>query len=129
MPQFSDDLFLGTAQSFAGINTNSNLGNPAPMDLGFGPMGRVYLLDETPATVTVGAVLAAVTPTVATTYSARCGLWWRKNRGNFAECRRQIRGLKSWVILCHDQLSTSMTVAYPWTCKPHHWPYSKTPAC
>jgi hypothetical protein len=74
MPQFSDDLFLGTAQSFAGTNTNSNLGNPAPMDLGFGPMGRVYLLDETPATVTVGAVLAAVTPTVATTYSGSAQL-------------------------------------------------------
>ena len=69
MPQFSDDLFLGAAQSFAGLNANSNLGDPAPMDLGFGPMGRVYLLDETPATVTTAAVLAAVTPTVATTYS------------------------------------------------------------
>jgi hypothetical protein len=69
MPQFSDDLFLGTAQSFVGTNTNSSLGNPSPMDLGFGPMGRVYLLDETPAAVTIGAVLAAVTPTVATTYS------------------------------------------------------------
>jgi len=69
MPQFSDDLFLGSAQSFVGLNTNSALGNPSPMDLGFGPMGRVYLLDETPATVTTGAVLAAVTPSTATTYS------------------------------------------------------------
>ena len=69
MPQFSDDLFLGAAQSFVGTNTTSNLGNPSPMDLGFGPMGRVYLLDETPATVTTAAVLAAVTPASATTYS------------------------------------------------------------
>jgi hypothetical protein len=69
MPQFSDDLFLGAAQSFAGINTNSALGDPSPMSLGFGPMGRVYLLDETPATVSTGAVLAAVTPSAATTYS------------------------------------------------------------
>ena len=69
MPQFSDDLFLGTAQSFVGLNTNSALGNPSPMDLGFGPMGRVYLLDQTPATVTTAAILAAKTPTVATTYS------------------------------------------------------------
>jgi len=69
MPQFSDDLFLGTAQSYAGINANNPLGNPAPMDLGFGPMGRVYLLDEVPATVAVAGVLAAKTPTVATTYS------------------------------------------------------------
>ena len=58
MPQFSDDLFLGTAQSFVGTNSNSNLGNPSPMDLGFGPMGRVYLLDETPVNATTAAVLA-----------------------------------------------------------------------
>ena len=69
MPQFSDDLFLGSAQSFVGTDTSNNFQNPSPMDLGFGPMGRVYLLDETPATVTTGAVLAAKTPTTATTYS------------------------------------------------------------
>jgi len=69
MPQFSDDLFLGSAQSFVGTNPNNSFQNPAPMDLGFGPMGRVYLLDETPATVTTAAVLAAKTPTGATTYS------------------------------------------------------------
>ena len=72
MPQFSDDLFLGTAQSFVGNNANNAFANPAPMDLGFGPMGRVYLLDETPATVTTGAILAASSPasaTSATTYS------------------------------------------------------------
>jgi hypothetical protein len=69
MPQFSDDLFLGAAQSYVGINANNAFQNPSPMDLGFGPMGRVYLLDEVPATVTTAAVLAAKTPTVATTYS------------------------------------------------------------
>ena len=69
MPQFSDDLFLGSAQSFVGTNTTSNLGNPSPMSLGFGPMGRVYLYDTTAAVGTVAAVLAAKTPTVATTYS------------------------------------------------------------
>lgn len=69
MPQFSDDLFLGSAQSFVGTNTTSNLGNPSPMSLGFGPMGRVYLYDTTPAVATTAAVLAAKTPTTATTYS------------------------------------------------------------
>jgi hypothetical protein len=69
MPQFSDDIFLGTAQSYAGINTFNNYGDPSPMDLGFGPMGRVYLLDQTPAAATVAAVLAAKTPSTATTYS------------------------------------------------------------
>jgi hypothetical protein len=72
MPQFSDDLFLGSAQGYVGINPNNNFQNPAPMDVGFGPMGRVYLLDETPATVTTAAILAASSPasaTSATTYS------------------------------------------------------------
>jgi len=69
MPQFSDDLFLGSAQSYVGTNANSALGNPSPMSLGFGPMGRVYLYDTTPAAATTAAVLAAKTPTTATTYS------------------------------------------------------------
>ena len=34
MPQFSDDLFLGPAQTYMGTNATSNLGDPAPMDLG-----------------------------------------------------------------------------------------------
>ena len=69
MPQFSDDLFLGSAQSNAGTNVNSNLGDPSPMSLGFGPMGRNYLWDTTAAVGTAAAVLAAVTPTTASTYS------------------------------------------------------------
>jgi hypothetical protein len=39
------------------------------MSVGFGPMGRVYLYDTTPAAATTAAVLAAKTPTQATTYS------------------------------------------------------------
>jgi hypothetical protein len=69
MPQFSDDLFLGSAQSYVGINSNNLLGNPAPMDLGFGPMGRVYLYDVVASVGTTAAILAAKTPTTATTYS------------------------------------------------------------
>jgi hypothetical protein len=69
MPQFSDDIFLGTAQGFVGLNTNSNLGDPSPMDLGFGPMGRSYIYDITPAAVSAAGILTAKTPTVATTYS------------------------------------------------------------
>ena len=45
MPQFSDDLFLGPAQTYMGTNSNSNLGDPSPMDLGVGPVGRVYVWD------------------------------------------------------------------------------------
>jgi hypothetical protein len=39
------------------------------MSLGFGPMGRNYLWDTTAAVGTTAAVLAAVTPTTASTYS------------------------------------------------------------
>lgn len=69
MPQFSDDIFLGPAQGYVGTNLNNNFQDPAPMDLGFGPMGRVYLYDAVPAAATTGAVLAAIAPTGATTYS------------------------------------------------------------
>jgi len=69
MPQFSDDLFLGSAQSYVEDNTFSNLGNPSPMDLGFGPMGRVYLYDIVPVAVSTTAILASTTSTGATTYS------------------------------------------------------------
>jgi hypothetical protein len=69
MPQFSDDLFLGSAQSYVGTNANSNLGNPSPMSLGFGPMGRVYLYDVKPAVGLAASVLTAKTPTGAITYS------------------------------------------------------------
>jgi len=69
MPQFSDDLFLGSAQAYVGTNVNSALGDPSPMSVGFGPMGRVYLYDTTAVAGAVAAVLAAKTPTVATTYS------------------------------------------------------------
>jgi hypothetical protein len=72
MPQFSDDIFLGPAYGSVGTDSDSNFQNPSPMELGFGPMGRVYLLDETPATVTTAAILAASSPasaTTATTYS------------------------------------------------------------
>lgn len=69
MPQFSDDLFLGSAPSYVGTNATSNLGNPSPMSLGFGPMGRVYLYDVVPTVGTTASVLSAKTPTGAITYS------------------------------------------------------------
>jgi hypothetical protein len=69
MPQFSDDLFLGTAPAYLGTNTNAALGDPSPMDTGFGPMGRVYLYDAVPVAVSATAVLASTTATGATTYS------------------------------------------------------------
>lgn len=47
MSQQSDDLFLGTA--VAGGSFASPSGNPSPMTVGVGPMGRIYLFDVVPA--------------------------------------------------------------------------------
>ncbi len=53
--QVSDDIFLGPA--FAPGPTVT--GNPSPMDLGVGPMGRVYVWDTVPLTPsTTGLALA-----------------------------------------------------------------------
>ena len=41
MPQFSDDLFLGTAVTGMG----ANIGDPSPMTQGVGPVGRIYVWD------------------------------------------------------------------------------------
>jgi hypothetical protein len=46
MPQYSDDLFLGTAVT----NMGMNLGNPSPMSQGVGPLGRIYVWDVVPLT-------------------------------------------------------------------------------
>lgn len=61
MPQFSDDLFLGAAQTYMGTNVNSNLGDPSPMDLGVGPLGRIYVWDVVPLTKQTNNVSVAAT--------------------------------------------------------------------
>jgi hypothetical protein len=79
MPQYSDDLFLGTAVT----NMGMNLGNPSPMSQGVGPLGRIYVWDVVPLTkqtnnISVAAsyagagtaVLAAGTGTTAVTTAA-----------------------------------------------------------
>ena len=79
MPQYSDDLFLGTALT----NMGMSLGNPSPMSQGVGPLGRIYVWDVVPATkqtnnISVAAtyagagtaVLAAGTGTTAVTTAA-----------------------------------------------------------
>jgi hypothetical protein len=79
MPQYSDDLFLGTAIT----NMGMNLGNPSPMSQGVGPLGRIYVWDVVPLTKQTNnisaaasyagagnAVLAAGTGTTAVTTAA-----------------------------------------------------------
>lgn len=73
MAQFSDDLFLGTAQTYMGINTNSALGNPAPMDLGVGPLGRIYAWDTVPVALATTNIATASVYTSAVTLTAGTG--------------------------------------------------------
>ena len=73
MPQFSDDLFLGAAQTFMGVNPNSSFGDPAPMDLGVGPVGRIYVWDCVPAAAVTNNLVASVTPTGAGSLTVRAG--------------------------------------------------------
>ena len=47
MPQYSDDLFLGTAIT----NMGMNLGDPSPMSQGVGPLGRIYVWDVVPLVI------------------------------------------------------------------------------
>lgn len=73
MPQFSDDLFLGTAQTYMGVNTNSNLGDPSPMDVGVGPLGRIYVWDTVPATKATNNIATAQTTSSTITLTAGTG--------------------------------------------------------
>lgn len=53
--QISDDLYLGTA--VAGGATTS--GGPSPMEVGVGPMGRVYIFDVVPLALQAAGLAAA----------------------------------------------------------------------
>jgi hypothetical protein len=58
MGQQNDDLYMGTA---TGLQTNSwaSGGNPGVIGQGVGPLGRVYIFDIVPATLSATAVCAA----------------------------------------------------------------------
>lgn len=61
MPQFSDDLFLGPVLTGMG----QSLGDPSPMTIGVGPMGRVYVWDTVPAAKATNNLVTTVTPAAA----------------------------------------------------------------
>lgn len=73
MPQFSDDLFLGSSQTFMGVNAVSALGDPAPMDLGVGPLGRIYVWDTVPVALATNNIATASAYTAAITLTAGTG--------------------------------------------------------
>lgn len=63
MSHFSDDLFLGAAPT--GMGMNAALGNPSPMGLGVGPLGRIYVWDTVPANKVANNISLAATYTGA----------------------------------------------------------------
>ena len=71
MAQFSDDLFLGTAETYMGLN--SALGNPSPMGLGVGPLGRIYVWDTVPVAKATNNIATASVYTSAVTLTAGTG--------------------------------------------------------
>ena len=64
MPQFSDDLYLGPAVA-GGAGPLPLLPNgtvdsePSPMDVGVGPLGRIYIFDVVPAAASNTAIVNA----------------------------------------------------------------------
>ena len=73
MPQFSDDLFLGSAQTYMGINANSALGDPSPMDVGVGPLGRIYVWDTVPAAKATNNLVTSTTPAASGSLTLTAG--------------------------------------------------------
>ena len=73
MPQFSDDLFLGSSQTFMGTNVNSALNDPSQMDLGVGPLGRIYVWDTVPVALATNNIATASVYTSAVTLTAGTG--------------------------------------------------------
>ena len=69
MPQFSDDLFLGIA---VGANPSGD-GNPSPMPMGVGPLGRVYIWDVVPATLLANGVALSQNPASGAAFSLTAG--------------------------------------------------------
>ena len=70
MPQYSDDLFLGSAVTYMGMN----LGDPSPMSQGVGPLGRIYVWDSVPLAKGNANIAAASVWTSAVTLTAGTGV-------------------------------------------------------
>jgi hypothetical protein len=70
MPQYSDDLFLGSAVTYMGMN----LGDPSPMSQGVGPLGRIYVWDSVPLAKGNANIAAASVWTSSVTLTAGTGV-------------------------------------------------------
>ncbi len=69
MPQFDDDLFLGTAPTGMGLD----LGDPSPMPNGVGPLGRIYVWDAVPEAAAANNIAASQTPLTASSLTLTAG--------------------------------------------------------
>ena len=68
MPQFSDDLYLGPV-----VLPASDTANPAPMTVGVGPLGRVYVYDIVPLTLQVAGLAASANPGSGASFTLTAG--------------------------------------------------------
>lgn len=67
--QISDDLFLGPA-SAPGPTASDN---PSPMELGVGPMGRVFVFDVVPLTLQAAGLAASQNPGSGASFTLTAG--------------------------------------------------------
>ena len=70
--QISDDLYLGPV--FRGGPLDAlGAGNPAPMELGIGPMGRVFVFDVVPVTLLANGLATSQNPVSGGSFSLTAG--------------------------------------------------------
>src|SRR5262245_24445335 len=69
MPRISDDLFMGNAY---GPNPGGD-GNPAPMEAGVGPMGRVFVWDTVPLTLQAAGLASSQNPASGASFTLTAG--------------------------------------------------------
>ncbi len=72
MPRFGDDIYLGNA---FGPNPADPAGavNPAPMEAGVGPMGRVYVWDTVPVALVTNGLATSQNPGSGGSFSLTAG--------------------------------------------------------
>lgn len=71
MPRFSDDIYLGSAYGPSPDFLSS--GNPAPMEAGIGPAGRVLVFDVVPLTLQAAGLAASQNPGSGAAFTLTAG--------------------------------------------------------
>lgn len=69
MPRFGDDIYLGNAY---GPNPPGD-GNPAPMEAGVGPLGRVYIFDIVPLALQAAGLASSQNPGSGAVFALAAG--------------------------------------------------------